>query len=62
MAAYREATGFAVDRRFVLLCNAAAAIGHLADRVGQAPDEAFAGRTLAGDLRWTRWALGRADC
>ena len=62
ITAYSEATGFILDRRRVPLCNAAAAVSHLADRTGHAPEEAFAGRTLAGDLRWTEWALKRAGC
>lgn len=61
MAAYERATGVAVNRRRVLLCNAAAAISYLADRAGHAPEEVVAGRTLNGDLRWTRWALERVS-
>ena len=59
-AAYGEATGIVIDRHRVLVCNALAAIGHLADRVGHEADELVGGRTLAGDLRWTDWALKRA--
>jgi len=59
MAVYRDATGYALDRRRILICNAMAAVGHLADRAGQGADEVVAGRTLAGDLRWTKWALDR---
>ena len=58
--AYCGATGVALDRNRVLLSNAAAAVSHLADRAGFGEDEVIGGRTLAGDLRWTRWALDRA--
>ena len=59
MEAYREATGIALSRRRILVHNALAAVGHLADRAGHGAEEVFAGRTLAGDLGWTRWALDR---
>lgn len=58
--AYSEVTGVVIDHHRVLVCNALAAIGHLADRVGHGEDELIGGRTLAGDLRWTEWALKRA--
>ncbi len=59
MAAYRGATGIALDRHRVLVRNALAAVAYLADRAGHGADEVVAGRTLAGDLRWTAWALDR---
>jgi len=58
--AYCEVTGVVIDHHRVLVCNALAAIGHLADRVGHGEDEHIGGRTLAGDVRWTEWALKRA--
>lgn len=57
--AYQNATGVVLDRGRVLLCNAAAAVSHLADRAGFGDDEIIGGRTLAGDLHWTQWALQR---
>ena len=59
MRTYRDATGVALDRHRVLVHNALAAVGHLADRAGHGAGEVVAGRTLDGDLGWTRWALGR---
>ncbi len=59
MAVYRDATGIMLDRHRVLLHNALAAVAHLADRAGHGADDVVAGRTLAGDLRWTAWALDR---
>ena len=59
MAAYRGATGIALDRHRILVGNALAAVAHLADRAGHGADEVVDGRTLASDLRWTAWALDR---
>ena len=56
---YRDATGIELDRHRILVGNALAAVAHLADRAGHGADEVVAGRTLAGDLRWTAWALDR---
>lgn len=60
LRAYAELTGLALRRDRILLYNAACAISHLAFRVGSAPEEEVAGRTLAQDLVWTRWALKRS--
>ena len=56
---YEAATGLALHRDRILLYNAAAAIGHLANRMGHGADENVSGRTLAEDLDWTDWALKR---
>lgn len=58
--AYDAAGGKPIDRHRVRLLNAASAVGFLAFRAGQRPDERPAGRTLAEDLGWTRLALDRA--
>jgi hypothetical protein len=59
IAAYRAAGGPVIDIERVALCNAACAIGFLADRRGAGPEDRPAGRTLEEDLRWTRTALDR---
>jgi hypothetical protein len=59
LEAYEAATGLALSRPRILLYNAACAIGHLAWRMGAAPEENVSGRTLAEDLNWTDWALKR---
>ena len=47
-AACRDATGMALGWGRILLCNAAAVIGHLADRAaGHWGDHVLGGRTLA---------------
>jgi len=56
---YAQATGLELSRDRILLYNAACAIGHLAFRAGSEPGDEIAGRTLAQDLGWTRWALAR---
>ena len=59
LEAYEAATGLALSRARILLYNTACAIGHLAWRMGAAPEENVSGRTLAEDLAWTDWALKR---
>jgi hypothetical protein len=51
--------GRTIDRQRVQLYNAACAITYLAFRDGHAPEEAWCGRTLEQDLRWSRWAIGK---
>jgi aminoglycoside phosphotransferase (APT) family kinase protein len=57
LATYESATGIKIDRDRVRLLNAIAAIGFLAFRRGQPPEEAWCGRTLDQDLAWTTAAL-----
>jgi len=54
IVAYRDATGVMFDRGRILICNAVAAVGYLANRSGHGADEVAAGRSLAGDLRWRK--------
>jgi len=59
LSVYEPALGRPISRERVLLCNAACAISFLADRTGARPDDRPCGRTLAEDLRWTTYAIGR---
>ncbi len=60
LAVYEDALGLRVDRKRVLLYNAACALTFLAFREGKRPDERSCGRTLAEDLSWSRHAIDRA--
>lgn len=60
LAVYQPLTGVTIDRTRVYLLNAVSAIGFLAHRHGHPPEEAWCGRTLAEDLRWTDAALAAA--
>lgn len=57
--AYQAITGMEIDRGRVNLLNAASAICYLAYRRGVDPLERWCGRTLAEDLAWVRWSMGR---
>jgi aminoglycoside phosphotransferase (APT) family kinase protein len=70
IAAYQPHGGFssregashpspAISRSRVFLYNAASAICYLAFRAGVPPEQRWAGRTLAEDLRWTHTAIAR---
>lgn len=59
LEAYEAALGIHLDRDLIRLGNAAAALGFLAFRHGTPPEEKSCGRTLAEDLDWLRWILGR---
>jgi len=59
LAIYEPAVGRRIDRRRILLYNAACAISYLAFRAGIPPDRVWCGRTLADDLRWVRATLSR---
>jgi hypothetical protein len=61
LAVYEPATGIKIDRRRVLLYNAACAIGFMAYRHGIPPDQNWCGRTLEGDLEWTIGAMARVN-
>jgi hypothetical protein len=60
IVAYERATGVRIDPARVRLLNSVAAIGFLAFRNGHSADEAWCGRTLAGDIAWTSAALKAA--
>lgn len=57
VAAYEARTGVPIERERVLLYNAACAVTFLAFRAGTRPQERSCGRTLAEDLRWSRYAI-----
>ena len=57
LAAYQAALGLSLDRDRIRLCNAACALGFLADREGVPPEAKPCGRTLAEDLEWVGQAL-----
>ncbi|MFO1038575.1 MAG: aminoglycoside phosphotransferase family protein [Geminicoccaceae bacterium] len=56
---YETSLGRRLDRERIRLGNAACSIGFLAYRAGTPPDVKSCGRTLAEDLDWLRWSLGR---
>jgi aminoglycoside phosphotransferase (APT) family kinase protein len=58
--AYSKVTGYQIDRNRVVLYNAVWAISFLAFRAGTSPSALYCGRTLAGDLGWSRAALALA--
>jgi Phosphotransferase enzyme family len=58
-AVYERATSRSIDRKRVLLYNAACALSFLAFRSGHRPDERWCGRTLDEDLAWSTLAIGR---
>ena len=60
LTAYEPVAGYRIDRRRVLLYNAACAVGFLGFRAGRQPEERWCGRTLDEDLRWSRLAIARA--
>ena len=60
IAVYEEAVGRSIQRRRVLLYNAACAISYLAYRAGVEPEVRWCGRTLAEDVQWSRHAITRA--
>ncbi len=60
LAVYEPAVGHGIDRGRVFLYNAACAITFLAYRIGTAPEERSCGRTLAEDLRWSKYAIAKA--
>lgn len=57
MSIYEALTGIRLDRRRIVLYNAACACCYLAFRDGVAPETRWCGRTLQEDLAWTREAL-----
>jgi hypothetical protein len=57
---YVSAVGRPISRERVALYHAACAASFLAYRDGVASEATWCGRTLAGDLAWTRAALARA--
>jgi DNA-binding CsgD family transcriptional regulator/aminoglycoside phosphotransferase (APT) family kinase protein len=59
IATYAELSGYQPDRERVLLYNAISAIAYLAFRKGIDANTLWCGRTLAGDLAWTRAALDK---
>lgn len=61
IAAYESKTGLRLDRRRIRIYNAFCAISFLAYRDGIAPERIWCGRTLEGDLKWTRGAITRAQ-
>lgn len=61
LAVYEPAVGVQLSRQRIYLYNAVCAFGFLAYRLGTADDEKSCGRTLAEDLRWTRWACSKAN-
>jgi hypothetical protein len=60
LSVYEPAVGHPISRKRLLLYNAACAISFLAATAGTQPDERPCGRTLAEDLRWTRYATSMA--
>ncbi len=56
---YAELGDYQPSRERVLLYNAVSAIAYLAYRKGIDADVLWCGRTLAGDLAWTRLALSK---
>ena len=61
LEAYEPIMGVRLDRGRIRLCNAACAIGFLANRAGVPPDARPCGRTLAEDLDWVHRSLLRID-
>lgn len=61
LAVYEPAVGVQLSRQRIYLYNAVCAFGFLAYRLGTAADEKSCGRTLAEDLRWTRWAIAQLE-
>jgi aminoglycoside phosphotransferase (APT) family kinase protein len=61
MASYGVAGGAALSRGRVVLYNAATAFSYLAFRDGIEAEREWCGRTLAGDLAWTRAALAELE-
>lgn len=59
-SAYSQRTGHQIDRSRVVLYNAVWAVSFLAFRAGTSPTAMSCGRTLAGDLAWSRSALALA--
>lgn len=60
LSVYEARTGRRIQRDRVWLYNAACALTFLAYRAGKDPEERSCGRTLAEDLRWSRFAISRA--
>jgi hypothetical protein len=60
VAVYNTVVARQIQRRRVLLYNAACAVTFLAHRVGTPPDERSCGRTLAEDVGWSKHAIARA--
>lgn len=61
LAVYEPAVGVQLSRQRIYLYNAVCAFGFLAYRLGTPADEKSCGRTLAEDLRWTRWAIAQLE-
>jgi len=61
LAVYEPAMGLKIDRKRVLLYNAACAIGFMANRHGIPPEQNWCGRTFEGDLEWTLGAMARVS-
>ena len=59
ISTYAELSGYQPDRQRVLFYNAVSAIAYLAYRKGIKDETRWCGRTLAGDLAWTRSALDK---
>ena len=57
LSVYEPAVGYRIERKRVLLYNAACAIMFLAYRADTPPQERSCGRTLAEDLGWTKHAI-----
>jgi aminoglycoside phosphotransferase (APT) family kinase protein len=58
LSEYESITHCILNRDRILLYHAACALSYLAFRVGHAPEEESCGRTLEGDLKWSREAVG----
>lgn len=61
LAVYEPAVGVQLSRQRIYLYNAVRAFGFLAYRLGTPAGEKPCGRTLAEDLRWTRWAIAQLE-
>lgn len=61
LAIYEPAVGVQLSRHRIYLYNAVCAFSFLAYRLGTPEDEPSCGRTLAEDVRWTRWALAQLE-
>jgi aminoglycoside phosphotransferase (APT) family kinase protein len=58
LSEYERITHRILNRDRIFLYHAACALSYLAFRVGHAPEEDWCGRTLEGDLKWSREAVG----